>query len=228
MAAQGDVRRSKTITFVAAAGVLLAVGIGAAITAGSITAGSSDGSAPWVWQTVAEAPTSAPSDPHSADLLVGPWCPTVAGGLFDASGRNTNPGWGTETSGGWTGDGCNGAMVSMPVSGSATKNGANRIIWEFGSRSAGFGTCTASVYVPWDGNASDSGGEAATYTVYNATTEAPLGTFTVNQNASHNRWITLGTVSTGGAPVKMRLLDRGVKSPATLRYGVSAAKLHCS
>ncbi|GAA1995139.1 hypothetical protein GCM10009838_69720 [Catenulispora subtropica] len=114
----------------------------------------------------------------------------------------------------------------MPMSGDST-NHDNRALWWFGSGTAGFANCTVSVYVPWDGKATDTGGTAAGYQLAD-TNEAVLANFTVNQNTTHGQWVTLGTVPIAGKSVKLRLLDHGIDYPDNWRYGVSAAKLHCT
>ena len=168
------------------------------------------------------APPSAP--PATVTIVAGPGCAKPAGGGYDASGSGADSGWGGNGSGGWGGDGCNGSMQSMPMTGDST-NGSNRAVWSFGSGTAGFASCSVSVYVPWDGKATDTGGTAAEYQV---SAGASVTSFTVNQNATHGQWVPLGPVAVGGNTVTLRLLDHGIDYPAGWRYGISAAKLQCT
>jgi hypothetical protein len=85
-----------------------------------------------------------------------------------------------------------------------------------------------SVYVPWDGKATDTGGTAAGYQLTEGSTDTVVAGFTVNQNTNHGQWVTLGTVKVGSGNLKLRLFDHGVDYPAGWRYGVSAARLQCT
>src|SRR5205823_5280350 len=127
--------------------------------------------------------------PATTMLVVGPGCPGLAGGGgYYTVGNGSSSGWGDNGSGGWSGDGT---------------NGSNRALWYFGSGTAGFASCTVSVYVPWDGKATDTGGTAAEYQIVEGSAETYVTSFTVNQNATHGQWVTLGTVAVGGQTVKV-------------------------
>ena len=174
----------------------------------------------------ATPPASAP--PATFTLVAGPGCPGLAGnGGYSSVGSGASSGWGSNGSGGWGSDGCDGSMQSMPMTGDAT-NGSNRAVWSFGSGTAQAASCTVSVYVPWDGKATDTGGTAADYQVAEGPSDTTVADYTVNQNTAHGKWVTLGTVNVGGASVKLRLLDHGVDYPAGWRYGISAARLQCT
>jgi hypothetical protein len=174
----------------------------------------------------ATPPRSAP--PATFTLVAGPGCPGLAGsGGYSSVGSGASSGWGGNGSGGWGGDGCDGSMQSMPMTGDAS-NGPNRAVWSFGSGTSQAASCVVSVYVPWDGKATDTGGTAADYQVAEGPSDTTVADFTVNQNAIHGKWTTLGTVNVGGASVKLRLLDHGVDYPAGWRYGISAAKVQCT
>jgi hypothetical protein len=190
---------------------------------GASTPGAPSGSAPP--SSVAGAPPSAP--PKTVTLIAGPGCPSPAGGVYDAVGSGADSGWGGNSSGGWSGNGCDGSMQSMPMTGDST-NGGNHALWAFGSGTGGFASCVVSVYVPWDGKATDTGGTAAGYQLTEGSADTVVTGFTVNQNANHGQWVTLGTVGVGGGNLKLRLFDHGVDYPAGWRYGVSAARLQCT
>ncbi|MEY9859159.1 hypothetical protein ABH935_004786 [Catenulispora sp. GAS73] len=177
----------------------------------------------------AGGPVAPPSGPPSATvtLVAGPGCPGLPGGGYDAVGSGSGSGWSDNSSGGWSSDGCNGKMQSMPMTGDSS-NGSNRALWSFGSGTAGFASCAVSVYVPWDGKATDTGGTAAEYQVSEGAADTYVTSFTVNQNTTHGQWVPLGTVNVGGNTVKLRLLDHGVDFPTAWRYGISAAKLQCT
>ncbi|MEZ0108716.1 hypothetical protein ABH920_002717 [Catenulispora sp. EB89] len=175
----------------------------------------------------AGGPVTPPSGPPPATvtLVTGPGCPSLPGGGYDAVGSGSGSGWGSNSSGGW--GGCKGSMQSMPLSGDAN-NAGNRALWSFGSGTAGFASCAVSVYVPWDGKATDTGGTAAEYQVSEGAADTYVTSFTVNQNTTHGQWVPLGTVNVGGNTVKLRLLDHGVDFPTAWRYGISAAELQCT
>jgi hypothetical protein len=160
-------------------------------------------------------------------LVAGPGCPGLPGGGYAAVGGGSSSGWGSNGSGGWSGNGCNGSMQSMPMTGDST-NGPNHALWSFGSGTAGFATCAVSVYVPWDGKATDTGGTAAQYQLSEGASDTYVTSFTVDQNSVHGQWVSLGTVAVGGNTVKLRLLDHGIDYPAGWRYGVAAAMLRCT
>ncbi|WP_194921708.1 hypothetical protein [Catenulispora rubra] len=199
-------------------------------TGSSSVPGTTQSSGPGMPQRSASAPgvPSAPvppsATPATVTLVAGPGCAKPAGGGYSADGSGADSGWGGNGSGGWGSDGCNGSMQSMPMTGDSS-NGANKAVWSFGSGTAGFASCVVSVYVPWDGKATDTGGTAAGYQV---SAGSVVTRFTVDQNATHGQWTVLGTVAVGGTAVKLTLLDHGIDYPAGWRYGVSAARLQCT
>jgi translation initiation factor IF-2 len=174
----------------------------------------------------AGAPPTTPP-PATVTLIAGPGCPNPAAGGYDAVGSGADSGWGSNGTGGWSGGGCDGSMQSMPMTGDAT-NGGNHALWVFGSGTAGFASCVVSVYVPWDGKATDTGGTAAEYQITEGSTDTVVTAYTVNQNAKHGQWVTLGTVKVGAGNLKLRLFDHGVDYPAGWRYGVAAARSQCT
>jgi len=171
------------------------------------------------------APPSATA--ATVTIVAGPGCPKPAGGGYSADGSGASSGWGSNGSGGWGGDGCNGSMQSMPMTGDSS-NSSNHAVWSFGSGTAGFASCAVSIYVPWDGKATDTGGTAAEYQVSEGAAGTYVTSFTVNQNTTHGQWVPLGTVAVGGNTVTLRLLDHGIDYPAGWRYGIAAAKLQCT
>ena len=195
---------------------------------GTSAPGSTPSSAPPPPSSSAGGPATPPSvPPATVTLVAGPDCPKPAGGGYSAVGSGSGSGWSNYGSGGWSGDGCKGSMQSMPMTGDSS-NGDNRAVWSFGSGTAGFASCAVSVYVPWDGKATDTGGTAAEYQVSEGSADTVVTSFTVNQNTTHGQWVPLGTVAVGGNTVKLRLFDHGVDNPAGWRYGISAARLQCT
>ncbi|MEE1743154.1 MULTISPECIES: hypothetical protein [unclassified Streptomyces] len=144
--------------------------------------------------------------------LAGRGCPTPAGGGYqqDHFFTDGSAGWYTPSSGGWTGNGCNGSYASIPMSGSTTTDMQNRVKWWWkpGSRAR---TCQISVYVPNNGSVQYVGGHPTKYHVLvNANDASSMySSFTLNQTAHRGQWVDAGTFPMKGSTIGVKLLDRG-------------------
>jgi hypothetical protein len=178
----------------------------------------------------ARSTRAAPSTPRIRLLAVaGESClQTTISGYYR---RGWFKDWYTRPTGGWTGDGCAGQVVSVPMSGDPTVDDPdNVVVWWF--RVPAGAACAIAVFVPGTGNVLDAAGAPATYLVY-ATTDAggtPIAEFTVDQVHNQGRWVDGGTFRPVGDQLAVRLVTRGIDwGPGRdgAHLGVSALRARC-
>jgi hypothetical protein len=139
--------------------------------------------------------------------------------------------WYTRAGGGWTGDGCAGQVVSVPMSGSLSEDDPdNVIVWWF--RVPAGRSCAIEVFVPGTGYVLDAAGAPATYFVYAATqpSGAPIGQFTADQVHNQGRWVAAGAYRPAGDELAVRMVTRGVDwgpGRTGAHLGVSALRVTC-
>ncbi|WP_146225114.1 hypothetical protein [Streptomyces sp. SM18] len=162
--------------------------------------------------------TSAPKAQMQAastvvySAVAGPGCPVPSGGGYKQHNyfADGTKGWYTRTTGAWTGDGCNGGYVAVPMSGSTSTDAKNRVMWWWRPGTTAR-TCQISVFVPHSNTTLYVGGHPTTYHVLvdanDRTTK--YDSFTVNQASLRGRWVDAGTFSMQGATIGVKLLDRG-------------------
>ncbi|MFJ3081025.1 hypothetical protein ACIPJG_14845 [Streptomyces halstedii] len=162
--------------------------------------------------------TSAPKAQMQAastvvySAVAGPGCPVPSGGGYKQHNyfADGTKGWYTRTTGAWTGDGCNGGYVAVPMSGSTSTDAKNRVMWWWRPGTTAR-TCQISVFVPHSNTTLYVGGHPTTYHVLvdanDRTTK--YDSFTVNQASLRGRWVDAGTFSMKGATIGVKLLDRG-------------------
>ncbi|MFJ9683473.1 hypothetical protein ACIRP2_36320 [Streptomyces sp. NPDC101194] len=144
--------------------------------------------------------------------VAGHGCPTPAGGGFQQDGyySDGSDGWNTRSSGGWTGNGCNGSYSAVPMSGDTDQDHDARVKWWWnpGTKAR---TCQISVYIPSSGSILDVGGHPTTYHVLmNANDRTTkYSSFRINQVAHRGQWVDAGTFAMKGATIGVKLLDRG-------------------
>ncbi|RSM75421.1 hypothetical protein DL991_27410 [Amycolatopsis sp. WAC 01375] len=116
---------------------------------------------------------------------------------------------------GWVnhgGGGCGSAFVSIPMSGDANKDDPSAYgLWTFNTGPVTAGSCAVSVFVP-NGDATVAGGSPSVYRVFDrfaVDKGTPVGSFQINQNANHGRWVSVGTFRINGAKLAVQLLNRG-------------------
>jgi hypothetical protein len=132
------------------------------------------------------------------------------------------------TGGGWTGDGCQGHLIAMPMTGDPNRDDLNNVmLWWF--KVPPRPRCAVEVYVPRGPNLRDSAGSPATYIVY-ATTDgsgSPLGQFAIDQVRNQGRWVGVGGFPATGGQLSVRLMSRGVSNIPEARLGGSAVRINC-
>ncbi|MFF7455483.1 hypothetical protein [Kitasatospora sp. NPDC008115] len=145
-------------------------------------------------------------------------------------------GWTTNSAGGFSGSGCNGKYVSMPMSGSATKDdGSNSVVWTFSTAPVTAGSCTISVYVPNNSDLKAVGGAPAYYTVQNTSTpgSGTIGDFSVNQTNKRGQWVSAGQpFPVSGGKIAVMLHSRGLDWAGTAtekaHIAASAVRADCT
>ncbi|MEV4638987.1 hypothetical protein AB0J80_16710 [Actinoplanes sp. NPDC049548] len=173
------------------------------------------------------APTSKPSPaPEPFSALAGFRCPeTSSSGYAERVGTD---GWYLVTGGGFTGNGCRGHMVAMPMSGDRDDDDlSNMMLWWF--RMSPRADCAVEVYVPRTGNVRDAAGEPATYQVY-ATVDGSgsrTGRFVVDQVRNQGRWVPAGRFPATRGQLSVRLMTRGSSDIRGARLGGSAVRVSC-
>jgi hypothetical protein len=175
--------------------------------------------------------------------VAGPEC-TGGAAAFTESGFSSgtsdpSAGWATSASGGFTGDGCSGAYVSMPVSGNARAVDPDRYaLWTFPLASGrAKASCTLAVYVPSSDSPGLVGGAPAYYYYYDSVytsqgSAKPSGDFAVSQPADRGGWVTVGTLTVSTGVVSVRLVDAGTDKGAgaagVVRDAAAQVRLACS
>ncbi|MGQ7748135.1 hypothetical protein ACUN29_06440 [Streptomyces sp. WC2508] len=176
-------------------------------TTGSGGSGSGSGSA-----AGGTAQKAAPQSTVVYTGVTGHGCPTPSGGGFQQDHYFTDgsAGWYTRSSGGWTGNGCNGSYSSIPMSGDTSTDMQNRVKWWWkpGTRAR---TCQISVFIPNSNTNLYVGGHPTKYHVLvNANDRTTMySSFSINQVAHRGQWVDAGTFAMKGATIGVKLLDRG-------------------
>ncbi|MCX4868434.1 hypothetical protein OHU11_35965 [Streptomyces sp. NBC_00257] len=158
------------------------------------------------------AQKSAPQSTVVYSGVTGHGCPTPSGGGFQQDHYFTDgsAGWYTRSSGGWTGNGCNGSYSSIPMSGDTSTDMQNRVKWWWkpGTRAR---TCQISVFIPNSNTNLYVGGHPTKYHVLvNANDRTTMySSFSINQVAHRGQWVDAGTFAMKGATIGVKLLDRG-------------------
>ncbi|MFD8322234.1 carbohydrate-binding protein [Kitasatospora purpeofusca] len=142
-------------------------------------------------------------------------------------------GWLSSSTGGYTGSGCNGKYVSMPMSGSDSKDdNDNSVVWTFSTAPVTSGSCTISVYVPNNSDYKLVGGKPAYYTVQNTPSSGVIGDFSVNQTSSRGNWVTSKAFTVSGGKISVMLHSRGLDWAGTAtdkaHIAASAVRADCT
>jgi hypothetical protein len=149
--------------------------------------------------------------------VTGYGCPKTSSSGFDDIGYDDPGGdseWYVVSSGGYTGSGCSGAFLAMPMSGTATVDDVSNFDeWWFVMPSSA-AKCAVSTYTPASGNSTDVEGDPADYFVYDEksiSSSTPIESqFSVNQTENRGKWISDGTYPVKGAYFALRLVSRGI------------------
>ncbi|TWP54144.1 hypothetical protein FKR81_00825 [Lentzea tibetensis] len=137
---------------------------------------------------------------------------------------------------GWVdhGDGkCGSAFVSIPMSGSATKDDSSAYgLWTFSTGAVSSGTCALSVFIP-NGDLQEVGGNPTSYRVFGGhqPSGSPLGSFEIKQVDQRGKWVGVGSYKVTDGKLALQLLTRGQDwngSGATYaHHAASAVKADC-
>ncbi|MFJ7200501.1 MULTISPECIES: hypothetical protein [unclassified Streptomyces] len=155
---------------------------------------------------------SAPQSTVVYTGVAGPGCATPAGGGYQQDGyfSDGSAGWYTRSSGGASGNGCNGSYVSVPMSGDTDVDAKSRVKWWWkpGTQAR---TCQISVYIPNSNTSLYVGGHPTKYHVLvNANDRSTMySSFTINQVAHRGQWVDAGTFALKGSTIGVKMLDRG-------------------
>ncbi|MFH9107708.1 hypothetical protein ACH4LN_08990 [Streptomyces albus] len=174
---------------------------------------------------------SASAGGYSA--VAGPYCSDgstkwVAQGRYSDGQR----GW-TTSEGGYSGSGCGGRYVSVPMSGSATRDDDNAARYTFDTGKVERGSCTVKVHIPGDSQIRRVGGHPTYYTVHDAANGAGstmVGKFTVQQTSNRGSWVTGGTFPVNDGVLSVKLHTRGIDHGSwdNAHHAASAIRVSCS
>ncbi|MGW6631741.1 hypothetical protein ACWGBN_28175, partial [Streptomyces anulatus] len=179
------------------------------------------------------APQSQPQTTPKAPTVVysgvsGHECPTQR---FQRDGYYSDgkEGWATH-SGGFGGYGCAGKYLSMPMSGSSSKDSGGSATWLF-DLPASAKKCSISVHVPGSSDIVRVGGDPSYYTVYDRflpRTNNLVGSFYVNQQDRRGTWYNVpGTFAVDAMKLSVRIHDRGRDSKYE-HHAISTIKATCT
>ncbi|MFK0169467.1 hypothetical protein ACIQU5_11745 [Streptomyces sp. NPDC090306] len=209
--------------------------------------GAGDSASPAGRTTATASGTAAAKDGGQAPAAVAPTTPPIvytavagpnceSGQRFQKHGyvSDAKTGWSTST-GGYVGGGCDGHYVSVPMSGSATKDAGNTTNWLF-DLPASVSACKVSVYIPRNSSVLKVGGTDTYYTVYRYFLPKDsnlLGHFTINQVAHEGSWYNLsGWYPITEKKLSVELHDRGLDWQGSTRtyahHAASAVKVSCT
>jgi translation initiation factor IF-2 len=154
----------------------------------------------------------------------------AAYGYYTGAGRDQTTGWSTSAGGGFTGEGCSGGYLSVPVSGKAAAFDDTRfVLWRF-DFSAKFtdASCRVASYVPTNSSKVYVGGAPAYFYYYGAdytigTNPVALGGFQVDQITKQGQWVSAGPFNVTSGQVAVKLVDAGARSPGSDTQDVHAA-----
>ncbi|MGW1837515.1 hypothetical protein [Streptomyces sp. NPDC002067] len=164
-----------------------------------------------------------------------PSSPTAGVWLKDANFDKKREGWVKSGTGGYTGSGCNGRYVSMPMSGSATKyDPAQYVLWKFNytAKIKGAAVCRLSVHIPDNPKTLYVGGHPAKYAVYDSDRSGgtPAAAFDIDQINNRGKWLSPGTFKVTSGRVTLRMFNTGVDYTAQTAYAhdvAEAVQLSC-
>ncbi|MEV4615658.1 hypothetical protein AB0K43_24155 [Kitasatospora sp. NPDC049258] len=176
-------------------------------------------------------PTTPPAAAPSYTGIGGAWCNSASVSFSQYGWWEGSHGWFTQT-GGFAGASCNGKFTSMPMSGSATKDDGNSVVWTFRTAPVTSGTCKISVYIPNNKDIRVVGGAPAYYTVQSGSApgSGTIGSFGVNQVKNLGQWVSAGSFTLTGGYISVMLHTRGVDFDGAnhAHLAAAAARADCS
>jgi hypothetical protein len=228
---------------------LLVIGLAAVLAAalnavvyGAVTA-SRSGAAHATAGTITHSPsaTAGPAGGPGGSTwtaVAGPTCSNgatrfIKDGYYVRTSNGQSTGWITSSDGGYSGDGCTGGFVSVPLSGHAYAYDSSQFaLWTFHlSASFTHATCTLSTFVPYNPQIAYVGGDPAYYYYYgtdysSGSTAQPLGGYLVHQPATRGDWVASRSFTIKTAWVAVKMVDAGVNATrATSNAHAAAAQM---
>ncbi|NJC72017.1 hypothetical protein HC031_20185 [Planosporangium thailandense] len=167
----------------------------------------------------------------SYTAVAGQSCPQAAGTGFYQKGWSAD--WRSRPTGGWSGDGCAGQVVAVPMSGDANQDDPdNVVVWSFRTGTVNRGSCAVRVHVPGTGDPTDAAGKPAHYVVYGSVDVGgtAAGSFDVDQTVNQGRWVEAGSFPVTTGQLAVQMVTRGVDwGPGRdgAHLGVSALRVDC-
>lgn len=157
-------------------------------------------------------PVALPPGP-TFSAIAGKSCPQDDSKGYQRIGPYTDGtrGWYSRSSGGWTGDGCDGDFDAVPMSGYADRDDTSAFtVWWFRTGAVRRGTCAISVHVPWSGNDRDVAGKPAYYNVIAGRSDyRRISGFKVYQTAARGSWVSAGTFPIYDGEIGVQMITRG-------------------
>jgi hypothetical protein len=201
--------------------------------AGTVTEPGSPGS-----EIVGSPAATSPVVP-TWTAVAGPTCSNSAAtfsesGYYTAASGGQQTGWITSGSGGYSGDGCDGGYVSIPLSGQPGLYDPSRYAqWTF-HLSAGYthASCELYTFIPDNQQIAYVGGNPASYIAYgtaspSGSTTQSLGQYQIDQQtAERDQWLMSISVTVTTGLVTARLVDAGANTtPGTENAHAAAAQI---
>ena len=184
--------------------------------------------------TTGAAATATPPVP-TWTAVAGPTCSSSAAsfseaGYHTAASNGQATGWITSSTGGYSGSGCTGGFVSVPLSGQISVYDTGQYaLWTFhpAAKYVG-GTCALSAFIPGNRDVAYVGGDPAYY-LYYGTAYSPsaqfLGGFSINQVSMRGEWVASGSLKATSA-VSVKMVDAGTNTTsATVNAHAAAAQM---
>ncbi|MCB5908060.1 DUF1616 domain-containing protein [Streptomyces pinistramenti] len=163
--------------------------------------------------------------------LAGYGCPSNASaGIWtkDANFDKKEDGWLKTATGGYTGSGCTGRYLSVPMSGSATKyDPAQYVLWKFdySAKIKGAASCRLAVYVPDNPKILYVGGSPAKYAIYDADRSGgtATGSFDIDQVRNRGKWLSPGSFKVTSGRVTVRMFNTGIDYTSSTKHAHDVA-----
>ncbi|WP_405745976.1 hypothetical protein OG422_25380 [Streptomyces sp. NBC_01525] len=157
-----------------------------------------------------------------------PSSPTAGVWMKDPNFNLKENGWVKSGTGGYTGSGCTGRYVSLPMSGSSTKYDPSQyVLWKFNytAKIKGAATCRLAVYIPNNPKILYVGGHPAKYAIYDSDRSGgtPAAAFNIDQINSRGKWLSPGPFKVRSGHVTLRMFNTGVDHTAATQHAHDVA-----
>jgi translation initiation factor IF-2 len=161
----------------------------------------------------APAPPSARPPSATFTAVTGDECPHDATKGYKRIGAYSDGsrGWYGRSSGGWTGDGCQGAFDALPMSGYRDRDDTSAfVVWWFKPAQVRQGSCVISVYIPTSRSSRDVAGAPAFYNVIAGRDDyRRIAGFAINQANNRGQWVNAGSYPLRNGQIGIQLITRG-------------------